>query len=84
VVLTASDRCFAGTQTDRSGPAVARILAEAGATVLETVVVPDDLDRIAAALLWSSPQEEPAWRRATSLQRLRSPSALAWHPVSRS
>lgn len=50
MVLTASDRCFAGTQTDLSGPAVALILAEAGATVLEMVVVPDELDRIAAAL----------------------------------
>ena len=50
IVLTASDRCFAGTQTDLSGPAVARILSEAGATVLEMVVVPDELDRMAAAL----------------------------------
>lgn len=50
MVLTVSDRCFAGTQADLSGPAVAGILAEAGATVLEMVIVPDELDRITAAL----------------------------------
>ena len=50
VVLTISDRCFAGTQTDLSGPAVERSLASAGATVLGVRVIPDERGEIAAAL----------------------------------
>ena len=41
-VLTASDRCFAGTQVDRSGPAVAALLEAEGAEVLDQIVSPDD------------------------------------------
>lgn len=43
VVVTASDRCFAGIQQDLSGPAVATLLTGAGITLLEQVVAPDDL-----------------------------------------
>lgn len=50
IVLTISDRCFAGTQTDLSGPAVARILTECGAQVLDAMVLPDEFDRLTAAL----------------------------------
>lgn len=50
LVLTVSDRCFAGTQTDRSGPAVAAILASAGANVLGVKVAPDEHQKIVAAL----------------------------------
>lgn len=50
IVITASDRCAAGTQVDVSGPAVARMLHEAGAEVLESVVVPDDRDLLVSAL----------------------------------
>ncbi|AEU38569.1 MogA/MoaB family molybdenum cofactor biosynthesis protein [Granulicella mallensis] len=50
VVLTASDRCFAGTQTDLSGPVIAQLLTEAGAKVLAMQVVPDELSDITAAL----------------------------------
>jgi len=50
LVLTVSDRCFAGTQTDRSGPAVAALLAEAGANVLDVKIVPDEREEILAAL----------------------------------
>jgi molybdopterin adenylyltransferase len=50
IVITASDRCYAGVQPDISGPAVARLLTEAGAEVLEVRVVPDELDRLSAAL----------------------------------
>ncbi len=42
-VLTASDRCFAGTQVDRSGPGVAALLEAEGARVLDAIVSPDDL-----------------------------------------
>jgi molybdenum cofactor synthesis domain-containing protein len=50
IVITASDRCFAGTQADASGPAITRILAEAGAEVIETMTLPDELDRLTAAM----------------------------------
>lgn len=50
VVLTVSDRCFAGTQTDLSGPAVERLLVEAGAGVVSLRVVPDERDALVAAL----------------------------------
>jgi molybdopterin adenylyltransferase len=50
VVLTISDRCFAGTQQDLSGPAVARLLIEAGVAHPEAHALPDDLEQIAEAL----------------------------------
>src|ERR1700743_1092496 len=50
VVITVSDRCAAGTQMDLSGPSLARLLREAGAQVVDSKVVPDDLDLLVAAL----------------------------------
>jgi len=50
VVLTVSDRCFAGTQTDISGPAVVRLLVETGTEVVELRVVPDELDGLVGVL----------------------------------
>jgi molybdenum cofactor synthesis domain-containing protein len=50
IVVTVSDRCSAGTQTDLSGPAIVRILNEAGAAVMETLVLPDEVDGLTAAL----------------------------------
>ena len=50
VVLTISDRCSSGEQEDRSGPAVVQMLEDAGAAAIVNEVLPDDLDRIAAAL----------------------------------
>ncbi len=41
-VVTASDRCFAGTQIDRSGPAVSAILQAEGAHVFDSIVSPDE------------------------------------------
>jgi len=49
-VITVSDRCFAGTREDLSGPSVARVLTEAGAGGCEVVVVPDELEQIASAI----------------------------------
>ena len=50
IVITASDRCFAGVQEDCSGPATAALLTEAGAQVLEVIVAPDDLPVLIARL----------------------------------
>jgi molybdopterin adenylyltransferase len=50
VVITASDRCAAGTQIDLSGPLLVRMLHEAGAQVVDSKIVSDDLDLLIAAL----------------------------------
>ena len=43
-VITLSDRCSRGEREDESGPTIARRLAEAGYTVAETILIPDDKD----------------------------------------
>jgi molybdenum cofactor synthesis domain-containing protein len=55
IVITASDSCFAGTQTDLSGPAVAALLAGAAAAVIDTLVLPDDLDLLTDTLRTAAP-----------------------------
>jgi molybdopterin adenylyltransferase len=50
VVLTISDRCFAGQQVDLSGPAVVRLLQAAGLDAVTSEILPDELDLIVAAL----------------------------------
>ncbi len=50
IVITASDRCFQGTQQDLSGPALAEVLTEAGANVAARSIVPDDIPAITEAL----------------------------------
>ena len=49
-VLTISDRCAAGTQVDASGPAVVRVLEEAGLAVTQRATLPDEVGEIAHAL----------------------------------
>lgn len=49
-MITVSDGCFQGTRVDGSGPLLARLLTESGFTVVCTVVVPDEIPTIAAAL----------------------------------
>jgi molybdenum cofactor synthesis domain-containing protein len=49
-VLTISDRCHRGEQTDISGPKVASLLVSAGLASPTTQTLPDEIDRIAAAL----------------------------------
>jgi molybdopterin adenylyltransferase len=50
VVLTISDRCFNGLQTDLSGPAVVDLLTAAGVPSIHSLILPDEQDQIAAAL----------------------------------
>ena len=50
VVITASDRCAAGAQTDLSGPLLVRLLSERGAQVVDSKIVPDNRDLLVAAL----------------------------------
>ena len=50
VVLTISDRCAAGAREDLSGPAVARLLVDAGMAQPEHATLPDEVGEIAHAL----------------------------------
>ena len=49
-IVTASDGVSRGTRRDTTGDALAGLLEDAGHTVASRVVVPDERDRIAAAL----------------------------------
>ena len=49
-VITVSDRCFRGEREDKSGPAVAELLRQAGYQTAEPGLVPDEMDQIAEAL----------------------------------
>ena len=46
-VITISDRAHAGAYQDISGPLIAQRFADVGATVMQQVVVPDDVKAIA-------------------------------------
>ena len=50
VVLTISDRCAAGTQMDRSGPAAAALLTARGMAEPLRATLPDEVGEIAHAL----------------------------------
>lgn len=50
-VLTVSDRASSGTMADESGPAVRRLLVDAGFDVGDVSVVPDERERIADFLV---------------------------------
>jgi molybdopterin adenylyltransferase len=50
VVITVSDSCFQGSRDDLSGPAIVARLVQEGFAVAGLLVVPDDVERIAAAL----------------------------------
>ena len=49
-MLTISDRCWRGEQTDLSAPAIRQLLEAAGASLVTSETLPDELDLIAAAL----------------------------------
>jgi len=49
-VLTISDRCFRGQQTDLSGPAVAELLTSTGLPAPDAETLPDELGLIASTL----------------------------------
>ena len=49
-VITVSDRSFRKEREDLSGPAVAKVLSDAGVGVKSTVIVPDDQKQISSIL----------------------------------
>lgn len=55
-MITVSDRCAAGEAQDRSGPAVARLLEEAGYEVSGRHVLPDEVEEIRTLLRNASAQ----------------------------
>lgn len=50
-VITVSDRCSAGEKVDKSGPAVAQMLEEAGFPVIYRGLVPDERHEISAEFI---------------------------------
>ncbi len=50
-VITVSDRCSAGERADKSGPAVAQMLEEAGFRVIYRGLVPDERHEISAEFI---------------------------------
>ena len=55
-VITVSDRASRGEYADRSGPAVAELLKEAGYSVVSTIIIPDEKNKIVETLLEASDQ----------------------------
>ena len=50
VVITASDACSRGEREDASGEALRQLLTELGAEIVESRILPDDLDPLAQTL----------------------------------
>jgi len=50
-VVTVSDRAFAGSRVDASGPIISQMLSQAGYDVVELVLVPDEEPLIRQALI---------------------------------
>ena len=50
VVITASDACAEGKREDTSGAALEQLLTDLGATIMERMVVSDDLEPLAQTL----------------------------------
>lgn len=57
--MTVSDRSAQGLREDLAGPMVAEMLEEAGYTVVETSIVPDEREQIAAELIRLSDADVP-------------------------
>ena len=58
-ILTASDRSFRGEREDKSGPKIAEILTAAGYRIGTRLLLPDDEDGLAEALIRISDEEQP-------------------------
>src|SRR5680860_1316932 len=89
-VVTVSDKGHAGERVDESGPALMQLLADMGAEVSGTRIVPDEQDMIEDLLCSLADGGEVdliltsggrAWVRVTVLQRQRGLSWNAQLPV---
>lgn len=53
-ILTVSDKGARGEREDRSGPTLGKMMAAAGAEIVRTHILPDEIDEIRAVLIkWS-------------------------------
>ncbi|MBQ7158890.1 MAG: MOSC domain-containing protein [Treponema sp.] len=59
-IITVSDRSFRGEREDASGPVLAEELTKAGYTITETLLLPDEEEDIAAALIRICDTQKPA------------------------
>jgi molybdopterin adenylyltransferase len=50
VVITVSDRCASGEQRDESGATLKQLLEESGASIVASLIVPDDLEPLSEKL----------------------------------
>ena len=55
-IITVSTRGAAGERADESGPALREALVAAGAEVVHEALVPDDVERVATAILGATPR----------------------------
>lgn len=58
-VITASDRSFRGEREDMSGPEVSRIIKSAGYEVISGILLPDDEDGLADAMIRLCDEDHP-------------------------
>ena len=49
-IITSSDSGYAGQREDKSGPAIARLVTDAGYQVVHTVLLPDERDMLSAEM----------------------------------
>lgn len=73
-VITVSDRASAGVYEDKSGPAVAAMLKEAGYEVVYTSIVPDEQEKITKS-------SSSAWMKSTATLSSRA-AVRAYLPVT--
>jgi molybdopterin adenylyltransferase len=57
-IITASDKGSQGKREDLSGPAIAEMLAGSSIEVARTIIVPDEIDRIAEAIIKLADEEK--------------------------
>lgn len=59
-VITVSDRSYAGTREDTGGPLLVSLLEEKGYQVIDTALVPDEVEKIKEEFIRMSDNEEIA------------------------
>ena len=57
-IITVSDRSYRGERTDVSGPALASAVGQLGWQVVQTIILPDELDQLVSTLTkWADADE---------------------------
>ncbi len=57
-IITVSDKGSQGKREDKSGPVIAEMLAGAAVSIVETVIIPDEVEQIVAALIRMADEEK--------------------------